>query len=35
METMNKLGANIQTITSGEKLYARRQSSDNADGASS
>lgn len=25
METMNKLGANIQCITSAEKLYAQRQ----------
>ncbi|KAL8281997.1 hypothetical protein RB601_000168 [Gaeumannomyces tritici] len=27
METMNKLGANMQCITSAEKLYAKRQSS--------
>ena len=25
IETINKLGANIQTIVSAEKLYARRQ----------
>lgn len=27
METMNKLGANMQCITSAENLYARRQKS--------
>lgn len=27
METMNKLAANIQCITSAEKLYAKRQKS--------